>query len=137
MSQKPKLLDQLRSFMTLKHMSPRTIEAYSLWIRRFILFHNKKHPDLMGEREIGAFLTHLAVDRDVSASTQNLALNAILFLYKNVLKKDVGKIGSFARAHRPKTIPVVLSHSEVMNILNRLRVQDIDRRLFKTKPPPD
>ncbi len=121
MSQKPKLLDQLRSYMTLRHMSPRTIEAYTHWIRRFILYHNKTHPELMGGREIGVFLTHLAVDRGVAASTQNLALNAILYLYKNILKKNVGEIGSFARAHRPKTLPVVLSHSEVMTILNRLQ----------------
>src|SRR5262245_40272876 len=83
---KPKLLDHVRAVLRVKHYSLRTEEAYVNWIRRFILFHGKRHPAQMGEPEIDAFLSHLALDGDVAASTQNQALNAIVFLYKQVLK---------------------------------------------------
>jgi hypothetical protein len=85
MSGSPKLLDQVRERLRFKHYSIRTEETYLLWIRRFILFHNKRHPRDMAAAEVETFLTHLAVARNVSASTQNIALNAILFLYKQVL----------------------------------------------------
>lgn len=82
----PKLIDQVRSIIRVKHYSLRTEEAYWHWIKRFILFHKKRHPNEMGEGEVSAFLSHLAVDRRVAASTQNQALSALLFLYKEVLK---------------------------------------------------
>ncbi|MEK9137946.1 MAG: integron integrase [Bacteroidota bacterium] len=102
-------------------MSPRTIESYRLWIKRYILFHNKRHPLTMGEEEIRAFLTHLAERENVAASTQNVAFNAILFLYRNVLQKDLGDIGSFLRAHRPRHLPVVFTHEEACAVLNQLK----------------
>jgi len=90
---KPKLLDQVRSAIRTRHYSIRTEEAYINWIKRFILFHNKRHPNEMGEREINQFLSYLAEKKNVSASTQNQALCAIIFLYKHVLKKDIGDLG--------------------------------------------
>ena len=89
---KPKLLDQVRQVIRIKHYSLRTEEAYINWIKRFIFFHNKRHPIEMGEKEIGEFITHLAKNEKVSASTQNQALCAIIFLYKNVLKKGFGTV---------------------------------------------
>ena len=87
---KPKLLEQVKDYIRLKHYSIRTEEAYINWIRRFILFHNKRHPMEMGEKEIKEYLTNLAVEGKVAASTQNQALCAIIFLYKEVLKKKIG-----------------------------------------------
>jgi site-specific recombinase XerD len=87
---KPKLFDQVRQVIRIKHYSLRTKESYINWIKRFIFFHNKKHPREMGEKETGEFLTHLAKNAKVSASTQNQVLCAIVFLYKNVLKKALG-----------------------------------------------
>lgn len=87
-AQKPKLLDRLRDAIRVRHYSMRTEHAYTQWVRRFILFHNKRHPDEMGRVEVEAFLTHLAVEGHVAAATQNQALNAIVFLYKEVLKRD-------------------------------------------------
>jgi hypothetical protein len=87
---KPKLLDQVRDVIRRRHFSIRTEQAYIDWIRRFILFHNKRHPREMAETEISAFLTHLARDSRVAASTQNQALSALLFLYKEILKQDIG-----------------------------------------------
>ena len=86
MSNPPKLLDRVRAAIRARHYSPRTEEAYVMWIRRYILFHGKKHPSAMGADEVNAFLTSLAVDGKVSASTQNQALSALLFLYKSVLE---------------------------------------------------
>ena len=97
MESKIKLLDQMRLVLRLKHMSIRTEEAYVLWVRRFILFHHKRHPKDMGAQEIRAFLAHLAVHDHVAASTQNVALHALVFLSRAVLKQDfpaLGKIGS-------------------------------------------
>jgi site-specific recombinase XerD len=88
---KPKLLEQVREVIHIKHYSLRTEESYINWIKRFIFFHNKKHPIEMGEKEIGQFITHLAKDKKVSASTQNQALCAIIFLYKKCLEKGIGK----------------------------------------------
>ncbi|MGB2867608.1 MAG: phage integrase N-terminal SAM-like domain-containing protein [Bacteroidota bacterium] len=120
MSQNPKLLDSVRMETQVRHMSKRTEDAYVYWIRKFILFHNKKHPQLMAEKEIRDYLSHLATDRKVSASTQNIALNAIVFLYKHVLKKKLNSFGSIVRADRPKKLPVVLSRQEIAKIFTHL-----------------
>ncbi|MDX1606716.1 MAG: integron integrase [Candidatus Competibacterales bacterium] len=148
--EKPRLLDRVRSVIRLRHYSRRTEEAYVYWIRKFILFHDKRHPAEMGKSEVEAFLTWLAEDRKVAASTQNQALNAILFLYRDILEIDFGRLEGVTRASKPKRLPVVLSRPEVASILNsmdgtprlvasllygaglrlldglRLRVQDID-----------
>lgn len=114
----PKLLDQVRAEIRLRHFSYRTEQSYVHWIRRFILHHGKRHPREMGASEIGAFLTHLAVDRKVSASTQNQALNALIFLYRHVLKTEVGEIENLVRAKRLQRIPEVLSREEVRRVLD-------------------
>ena len=104
----PKLLDQLRAVLRARHYSRRTEEAYSHWVRRFILFHHLRHPAEMNEPEINAFLTHLAVKEKVSASTQNQALCALLFLYRKVIDREVGQLGEVVRARKPKRLPVVM-----------------------------
>lgn len=119
-SQKPKLLDQLRERIRLKHYSIRTEQSYVDWAKRYIFFHNKQHPMGLGASEISSFLTHLAVQRNVAASTQNQALNALVFLYKEVLGKEVGAIGDVARAKLPERRPLVLSRDEVRKILDAL-----------------
>jgi hypothetical protein len=106
---RPRLLDQVRDAIRSRHMSPRTEEAYVHWIRRFILFHDKRHPREMGPPEITAFLSALAVRRRLSASTQNQALAALLFLYREVLGCDPGWFDGIVRAKRPQRLPVVLS----------------------------
>lgn len=140
----------MRNVLRLYHYSIRTEEVYIQWIKRYIFFHNKRHPNEMSVKEIRSYLTHLAVDKHVSASTQNQALCAILFLYKRVLDLDLDWIDDVVRAKRPKYLPVVLTKSEVMSVLNamegtnalvakllygtgmrlmealRLRVQDVD-----------
>jgi site-specific recombinase XerD len=103
-----------------KHYSRRTEQAYVHWIRRFIVFHHKKHPSTMGASEIGAFLSWLAVQRRVSASTQNQALSAVLFLYRNVLGMEVGAIGQVPRARVPARLPVVLSRDEVGRLMKHV-----------------
>lgn len=115
-----KLLDQVRFVLRAKHYSLRTEEAYIQWIRRFIIFNRKKHPMQMSEEEINQFLTHLAVKERVSSSTQNQALCAILFLYKEILKKDLGDFGVFIRAKKPKRLPVVLTQHEIVTIFKYL-----------------
>jgi len=119
--EKPKLLDQVRNMIRLKHYSIRTEEAYVKWIKRYILFHNKKHPAQMSEKEISAFLTHLAVHKNVSASTQNQALNAILFLYKEILQKEPAEIINVVRAKRKTRLPVVFTKAEVNAVLDNLQ----------------
>jgi integron integrase len=119
-TQKPKLLEQVRTIAALRHLSPRTIEAYTYWIKRFILFHAKKHPLEMGAPETRLFLSHLAQDLSVSASTQNQALNAIAFLYNQVLQHAIGQIGTIPRAKRPRKLPVVFSAGEVEKVLAKL-----------------
>jgi integron integrase len=101
-------------------MSPRTEEAYVQWIRRFILFHGKRHPSEMGSREVVAFLSHLAVSDRVSASTQNQALSGLLFLYRVVLDRPLEGLDDVARAARPQPLPVVLSREEVRRVLAQL-----------------
>jgi integron integrase len=118
---KPKLLDQVRHAIRARHYSLRTEEAYVGWIKRFVLFHGKRHPAGMGPPEITAFLTSLAVRGRVSASTQNQALAALLFLYRQVLGADPGWLDGIVRARRPKRLPVVLTAREVESFLSRLR----------------
>jgi len=106
MPHRPRLLDQVRAALRLRHYSPRTEDAYVLWVRRLVLFHGKRHPFDLGEPEITAFLSNLAVERRVSASTQNQALSAILFLYKHVLDKDLDWLDGVVRAKTPPRLPV-------------------------------
>ena len=115
-----KLLDQVRELIRRKHYSIRTEQAYVLWIKRYILFHNKRHPRDMGKPEIEAFLTHLAVDLKVASSTQNQALSAIFFFYRDVLKKELGWLDDVERAKRPARLPVVLIKQEVDETLLHL-----------------
>lgn len=117
---KPKLLDQVRDVIRRKHYSIRTEQSYIDWIRRFILFHGKRHPSEMREEEVNAFLTHLARDGGVAASTQNQALSALLFLYKEVLKEEIGWLGDVERAKKPARLPVVLTRDEVHKIFRHL-----------------
>src|SRR5215475_9169694 len=117
---KPKLLDQVRQAVRTRHYSPKTEESYVHWIKRFIFFHNKRHPAQMGEKEIGQFLSVLAVDRRVSASTQNQALNAILFVYRHVLDLNPGWIDNLVRAKQSRRLPVVLQKHEVKALLDVL-----------------
>jgi integron integrase len=116
----PRLLDQLRAALRVRHASPRTEKAYVYWARRFILFHGKRHPAELAPEAITAFLNHLAVEGRVSASTQNQALNAIVFLYRRVLGRDVPQLGELVRARKPRRLPVVLTPSEVRAVLARL-----------------
>ncbi len=116
-AQPRKLLDRLRDVLRLKQYSRRTEKSYCQWVRRFVVFHHLRHPQEMGAAEVAAFLTYLARDRQVSASTQNQALNAIVFLYKAVLERDLGEFGEIQPAQRPKRLPVVLSREEVRRLL--------------------
>ncbi len=118
--QKPRLLDEVRERLRLKHYSIRTERAYVDWIKRFILFHGKRHPNEMGRGEIEAFLTDLAVTRNVSAATQNQALSALLFLYKEVLGLDLPWMDNIARAKKPARLPTVLTRSELDRVFARL-----------------
>ena len=113
----PKLLDRLRIHLRTRHYSIRTEEAYVDWARRFILFHGKRHPQDMGAAEVEAFLSHLAVDRQVSASTQNQAKAALLYLYKQVLQVDLPWLDEVVQAKRPRRLPVVLTPGEVRDLL--------------------
>lgn len=117
---KPRLLDQVRDALRLRHYSLRTEESYLQWIKRFILFHDKRHPLDMGEQEITAFLTDLAVAKHVAPSTQNQALAAILFLYKQVLEQELGWMDDIVRAKRRERIPEVLSVPQVQSLLTHL-----------------
>ena len=119
-AQPPRLLDRVRATLRAKHYSPRTEEAYVGWIRRFIRFHGMRHPKGMGEPEVAAFLTHLAVEGHVSASTQNQAVSALVFLYRDVLDVQLGWLGDLIRAKRPIRLPVVLTRAEVRSVLAHL-----------------
>lgn len=116
-NQPPKLLDRVRDALRARHYSVRTEEAYVMWIRRFIFFHGKRHPSSMGGDEVNAFLTSLAVDDHVSASTQNQALAALLFLYREVLQDPLPWMDDLIRAARPLRLPVVLSPDEVRAVI--------------------
>lgn len=121
MSQSPKLLDQVRELLRIKHYALRTEEAYVNWIRRFILFHNKRHPRDMGTPEIRAFLAHLATEDNVAASTQNQALAALLFLYREALHQELDPLDLDAiRAQKPQRLPTVLTRAEVQKVLAQL-----------------
>jgi len=114
---KLKLLDQVSEVMRFKHYSLRTETTYREWIRRYILFHGKRHPKEMGAFEVERFLSDLAVRGKVAASTQNQAFNALLFLYREVLDKEVGRIEGVERAKRPERLPVVMTREEVARVL--------------------
>jgi integron integrase len=117
----PKLLDLLRERIRLRHYSIRTETQYIHWAKRFILFHGKRHPAGMGAPEVEAFLTHLAVEGHVAASTQNQALSALLFLYREVLGQDLPWMQDMVRAKRPARLPVVLTPGEVAAVLERMQ----------------
>lgn len=119
--QSPKLLQRMRDHLRTRHYSIRTEAAYLDWARRFILYHDKRHPVDMGAAEVAAFLTHLAVDRQVSASTQNQAKSAILYLYKEVLQVQLPWLDEVVQAKAPKRLPVVLTPSEVRELLMHMQ----------------
>jgi integron integrase len=121
MPQSPRLLNEVRNAIRLRHFSYRTETTYVDWIRRFVLFHGKRHPKELGGVEVESFLSHLARDRNVSAATQNQALAALLFLYKRVLNVDLPWIGDVVRASRPKRLPTVLSQQEAQSVLANLQ----------------
>lgn len=110
-----KLLDRLRAALRARHYRRRTEQTYALWGRRFLCFHNVRHPAAMAEPEINAFLTHLAVKEKVSASTRNQALSALLFLYRCVIGREVGDLGAVIRARKPRQRPVVMTRAEVQS----------------------
>lgn len=157
MDQSPpkKLLDQMQDVIALKHFLPRTGDTYRYWIKRFILFHGKRHPRDMGAPEIEQFLTHLATQENVAASTQNQALSALLFLYRDVLKQNIAFVAMSVRAQKPKLPPTVLSKDEAQKILGllegtpqlmakllygsglRVRMCNIARQRHRFEPTPD
>ena len=116
----PKLLEQLRTALRSRHYSVRTEKAYVLWTRRFVRFHGVRHPDEMGAVEVGVFLSHLAEERGVSASTQNQALSALLFLYRHVLGRPLGDLDGVVRARMPGRIPVVMTRLEVRDVIGQM-----------------
>ncbi len=118
--QPPKLLEQVRTALRTRHYSLRTEATYLSWIKRFILFHGKRHPRDMGVHEVYQFLSHLAVEGQVAASTQSQALSAILFLYQQVLQQDIGWLHDVVRAKHPQRLPVVLTQDEVAKVLRQL-----------------
>src|SRR5271166_1151130 len=115
------LLDQMRDRIRTLHYRIRTEDSYVLWAKQFILFHRKRHPLEMGEAEVGEFLTYLAVERNVAASTQNQALSAILFLYKVVLDRPLERVEDVLRAKKPHRLPVVFTREEVRAVLARMQ----------------
>jgi len=117
---KSKLIQSVRNKLRVKHYSPNTEKLYVNWILRYIYFYNKKHPNDLGVKEIRNFLNFLAVKKHVAPSTQNQALNALIFLYKEILRKDIGKIDQIERAKYKKSAPVVLSKHEVKTVLNHI-----------------
>jgi integron integrase len=127
----PRLLDQVRDALRLHHYSIRTERAYLDWIKRYILFHNKQHPAELGERDVTAFLSDLASNRQVAASTQNQALAALLFLYQKVLGHDLDWLENVVRAKRPARLPVVLTRAEIQRLLAQLSdVHELIARLM-------
>ncbi len=119
-TRKPRLLDQVRNAIRAKHYSIRTEESYTQWIKRFILFHNKRHPKDMGDDEVNQFLTHLAVKDRVAASTQTQALCAIVFLYRYVLDAELGSLDGLVRAKKKKNLPVVFTREEAGRVLENM-----------------
>lgn len=119
-SRAPKLLDQMSDALHTRHYSKRTEKTYRQWVKRFIHFHDMRHPCELGETEINAFLTYLAVEQKVAASTQNQALAALLFLYRHVIGRDVGDLGHVIRARKTQRVPVVMTREEVKAVLGEL-----------------
>lgn len=119
-SLEPRLLDRVREVIRIRHYSIRTEQAYVQWIRRFILFHGKRHFREMGADQVTAYLSHLAISRNVSASTQNQALNAILFLYRDVLRITLPWLDQVQRAKKPQHLPVVFTKVEMKALLAKL-----------------
>ncbi|QBY05049.1 integron integrase [Thalassotalea sp. HSM 43] len=120
MSKSP-FLESIRQILRTKHYSIQTEKAYLVWIKRFILFNNKRHPKDMGEQEVSAFLTYLAVNRRVTSSTQNLALCAIVFMYKHVFNRELTLLDETVRAKPPKRVPTVLSKEEAKRIISKMK----------------
>jgi integron integrase len=120
MAEEQRLLPRVHGALRARHYSRRTEEAYIGWIKRFIFFHNKRHPASMGGEEVNAFLTHLAVEGNVAASTQNQALSALLFLYREVLNDPLPWLNDLVRAYRPLRVPVVLTPEEVRRVIDHL-----------------
>lgn len=118
--EKPKMLDQVRNLIRIRHLSQKTERAYVSYIREYILFHDKKHPKDLGVDEIRAYLTHLAIDKKVAASTQNVAFNALIFLYKQVLQIELPPIQGVLRAKKSKHLPVVFSVEEAGKLIGEL-----------------
>lgn len=116
----PKLRDQFRNAIRVRHYSVRTEKTYWYWIRYFIRFHRMRHPSEMAAPQVSAFLTWLATERDVAAATQNQALNALVFLYRHVLEAPLGEIKNISRAKRPAKLPTVLSHEEAIRVIGYL-----------------
>src|ERR1017187_3187565 len=117
---KVKLLDRVRQVIRFKHYSIRTEKTYVDWIKRFIIFHGKRHPETMGADEVREFLSNLATTGNVAASTQNQAFSALLFLYKEVLKQALPWIEGVQRAKRPAKLPVVFTSAEALAVLNKM-----------------
>ena len=117
---KPKLLEQVKQAIRIRHYSDRTEKAYVHWVKRYIFFHNKRHPQEMAEAQIAQFLSSLATQGQVSASTHNQALNALLFLYHEVLSKKIELIDGVIRAKRPQKLAVVLTKDEVRNVIDHM-----------------
>lgn len=117
--EKPRLMDEVRGRIRTKHYSLRTEQAYTHWIKRYIYFHGKRHPVEMGAAEVEAFLSSLAVDRQVAAATQKQALAALLFLYREVLGVDLPWLDGITRAKQRVRVPVVLTQAEVKRMLER------------------
>lgn len=115
-----KLMDQLRTALRVRHYSIATERNYCIWVKRYIFFHNKRHPKELTSKDLIRFLSHLAVNRQVAASTQNQALCAIVFLYKHVLEIELGEFSDFSLAKRPKRLPTVLSRAEVHSLLSNI-----------------
>ena len=120
MTSKPRLFDEVRAVARMRHLSLRTEQSYANWIKRFIFFHNKRHPRDMGETEIRAFISHLAVEGDIAASTQTVALSALLFLYRDVLKQDLPYVSNIERARKPKRLPLVFTREETKRVIANL-----------------
>lgn len=117
----PKLLDRVRVACQRRRYSYHTEKAYCRWVKRFVRFHGTVHPSNLDAKDVRAFLDHLAIERGVAASTQNQALNALIFLYEHVLDVDLGSIGEFERAQRSRRLPVVLTREEVRAVLGQMQ----------------
>ncbi|MDI9243842.1 phage integrase N-terminal SAM-like domain-containing protein [Marinobacter sp. CHS3-4] len=120
----PRLRDQFRAVIRVNHYSIRTEKSYWYWIRFFIRFHQMKHPREMGPVQVREFLTWLAVERNVAAATQSLALNALVFLYEHVLGQPLGDIDGVVRSKKPRKLPVVLTHEEAMAVIQKMPEPD-------------